>query len=626
MMRAWYPSSRKRFLAATICALGLLVFQPLPVRAGIDTSTYDQRVVGSGGASPGESLAKGDVNNDGYTDLLVNAEYYSGDKGAAYLYLGSASGISTTPDLTFIGSNTSGAYLTGDNPGLAMGDLNNDGYDDVIITSYYTSEIFVYLGGPSMDATADFTTTVSYSPYSLWAGSDWNHDGYNDLVVGDGVTKTYIYNGSSSFDFTADVTFTGASGSAFGELVTSAGDVNHDGYEDLLSSVPGDDTVATNAGAVNVYLGSASGITTTAAATVYGAAANDNFGYNARGVGDVNNDGYDDIIVGAINNDTNGSNAGSAYIYYGSASFDTTADVTLRGAAAGDYFGAPLTGIGDVNGDGYDDVAVTAEGYSSFAGRVYIYYGGASMDAVADRTLDAENTGDYFGAYYQDGIIIADVNGDGGADLIIGAPGYPAGSGDGALYIYFGDPVGGSGDSGSSASSSSSSDSSSYSLSLSVSPGTLNHTTNQRTITGSSTKRIKLSVKAPDPDQLQTVTLRVNGKTYPLKRTQTPGLYTLMLPKLSPGKHSYVLSANYSSATIRDSGFITVPTPLKATTHTNPLIPLINQLFMQAYNRAPTMNEWHYWAARILNHDKHTAAELLGAMEWGRNHISEVLH
>ena len=129
-----------------------------------------------------------------------------------------------------------------------------------------------------------------------------------------------------------------------------------------------------------------------------GQAADDYFGYSVSTAGDVNGDGYSDVIVGAYFNDAGGSNAGRTYIYYGGSIFNNIADVTLTGAAAGDYFGHSVSTAGDVNGDGYSDVIVGAYGNDAAeinAGRAYIYFGGASMNNTADVTLTGAAAGDY---------------------------------------------------------------------------------------------------------------------------------------------------------------------------------------------------------------------------------------
>src|SRR5439155_2323481 len=91
-----------------------------------------------------------------------------------------------------------------------------------------------------------------------------------------------------------------------------------------------------------------------------GAAAGDNFGVWVSSAGDVSGDGYADVIVGALRNEAGGTDAGRAYVYYGGPGADAVADLTLTGAAAGDLFGNSVSSAGDVNGDGSADVIVGA--------------------------------------------------------------------------------------------------------------------------------------------------------------------------------------------------------------------------------------------------------------------------
>ena len=107
-----------------------------------------------------------------------------------------------------------------------------------------------------------------------------------------------------------------------------------------------------------------------------GQAAGDHFGFSVSTAGDVNGDGYSDVIVGAYLNDAGGSEAGRSYIYFGGTSMDNTADVIMTGEAAGDDFGRSVSTAGDVNGDGYSDVVVGAylnDTGGSDAGRSYLY-------------------------------------------------------------------------------------------------------------------------------------------------------------------------------------------------------------------------------------------------------------
>ena len=143
--------------------------------------------------------------------------------------------------------------------------------------------------------------------------------------------------------------------------------------------------------------------------------------YSISTAGDVNGDGYDDIIAGAYGNDAGGISAGRAYIYYGGFNMNNTADVILTGAAAGDLFGTSVSTTGDVNGDGYSDILVGANSNDAGginAGRAYIYFGGFSMDNTADVVFTGEAANDFFGSSLSGA---GDVNGDGFADAIVGA-------------------------------------------------------------------------------------------------------------------------------------------------------------------------------------------------------------
>ena len=230
----------------------------------------------------------------------------------------------------------------------------------------------------------------------------------------------------------------GASYDQLGQSVSDAGDVNGDGYDDILAGAPYYQSGGYQCGLARLYLG---GPAMNASAylnfsqTGYSSAE---MGFSVSGAGDVNRDGYDDIIVGAFNAYIGGSYLGAAFIYFGGKAMDTTPDAVLRGQSSYDYFGYSVSGAGDFNQDGYDDVIVGApynDAAGSEAGRAYIYFGGASMDATADRTFNGSASYDYFG-YSVSGA--GDVNGDGLADVIVGA--YQAGSYDnGMARIFFGD-------------------------------------------------------------------------------------------------------------------------------------------------------------------------------------------
>jgi hypothetical protein len=219
-----------------------------------------------------------------------------------------------------------------------------------------------------------------------------------------------------------------ATGDEFGSSVSGAGDVNRDGYDDVIVGAP---AYSSSTGRAYVYLGSASGLGTSAATTLTGEAIADSFGGSVSDAGDVNGDGYGDVIVGAAGYD---AFTGRAYLYQGSATgLATSAETTLTGTAISEHFGYAVSGAGDVNGDGYDDVIVGAPLAGTTGGQASVYHGSSlGVASVATATLSGVAAGDYFGSAVSGA---GDVDGDGYADVIVGASSHGA---DGAAYVSYG--------------------------------------------------------------------------------------------------------------------------------------------------------------------------------------------
>jgi len=167
--------------------------------------------------------------------------------------------------------------------------------------------------------------------------------------------------------------------------------------------------------------------------TFSGEGTGDRFSNLSGAFGDVNGDGFDDVIIGARGY-PNGNNTGRVYIFYGGSNMDQNADVILDGEAGqGGYFGL-IVAAGDANNDGYDDVLVTAVAMHFLKGRAYLYYGGDPMDTTADKIFDGENAGDWYGR----DAFMGDVDGDSCADVLIGARRWPEGTNRGRAYLYYG--------------------------------------------------------------------------------------------------------------------------------------------------------------------------------------------
>jgi hypothetical protein len=270
---------------------------------------------------------------------------------------------------------------------ISSGDLNGDGFDDVAVgaPAYDTvGAVFIYYGsssGPSIVPDKIINGSGTGFGVSISCEGDVNNDGYSDLIIGDTDDEGHVhsYHGSATgIKDTADWISNSYGAGNFGSDVSSGGDVNGDGYDDLMASVHEYIIDSLHIGAL-VFLGSADGFTDTA-----GPSWTASFPYNPGGnlglsvsiTGDVNGDGFDDALMSASSNenyvlDTNGK----VLLYYGSLErqmFDP-ADVILKQDGFSENFGKNLSIVKDVNNDGFDEIAVTY--YIILNGNTNIYFG-----------------------------------------------------------------------------------------------------------------------------------------------------------------------------------------------------------------------------------------------------------
>ena len=407
----------------------------------------------------------GDVNGDGYADLAVGASGYGNDhagEGRAFVYHGSASGLSLAANWE---AECDQEYAHFGYSAGTAGDVNGDGYADVVVGAYgYGNDhedegrAYVYHGsaaGLSLAANWEAECDQEYALFGASVGTagDVNGDGYADVVVGAYGYETdhadegraFAYHGSASSltvgaaDWIAGGDQTGAH---LGYSVGTAGDVNADGYADLVVGAPYYDNGQTDEGRAYVYHGSAAGPSPSANWMAESDQNNAYLGYSVGTAGDVNGDGYADIIVGACRYENGQWHEGRAYVYYGSADGPSpSADWTTESDQIGAEFGTFVGTAGDVNGDGYADIAVGAPGYANgqgSEGRAFVYHGSAAGLTVgaANWTAESDQAGATFGYSVN---TAGDVNGDGYADLIVGAPYYDNGqTNEGRTYVYQG--------------------------------------------------------------------------------------------------------------------------------------------------------------------------------------------
>ncbi|KUO15449.1 FG-GAP and VCBS repeat-containing protein [Streptomyces dysideae] len=431
---------------------------------------------GSATAADSTHVPQADFNGDGIGDVAVSAHsaYVNGREGAGQIVAlyGSATGVSSAKRST-ISQNTTGVPGTaeaGDGFGgeIAYADFNGDGYDDLAVASPWEKVgddtngggLAILWGSASgLTGKSSDVPDPARSSHDFWgknlAAGDFDGDGKADLAVGTSSSTIHVYKGGFTTSGTPGGRYTvkppiqsGTNSFPYGPLYLTAGDVNGDGRSDLI--VDGYETQTEQGWNTNYYVpGTASGLSAASAQALKPGIV--------TGIGDINGDGYGDIVTGAAWNATTGdgttipdaAKGGKVNITYGSASgpASTTGITQNTGNVPGtsetdDGFGWDLD-LGDINGDGYQDVVVSTPNEDingiTNTGMVTVLYGSASgvntssgMQGLAQSTAGVPGNNeknDLFGA----DVKLDDVTGDGKADLLIGS--YENGGNGGVTYL-----------------------------------------------------------------------------------------------------------------------------------------------------------------------------------------------
>ncbi|MCB9795752.1 MAG: FG-GAP repeat protein [Alphaproteobacteria bacterium] len=342
----------------------------------------------------------------------------------------------------------------------AVLDYNGDGTPDIALSKTSgTDTIYLFYGPTSgaltlSDADESFTREAlnDRSGRQLANLGDSDGDGVDDLLIaaplqdGGGTSSggIYVLSGGTSSGVLSVASGYRSGVSAndqAGEAAAAAGDVNGDGLGDAIVGTSREDSAFTNAGAAYLLLGpiTGTGSLSSADAEWRGAEIAEGAGEAVSGAGDVNADGYDDLLIGAP--DARDAQ-GVAYVVFGPTSGTHSldeADAALWGERTASAAGAAVAGLGDVSGDGVDDLGVGGPMHASERGAAWVFYGpvtGAQSLGDADLRWLGEAEGDRLG---EDLSGIGDADGDGVDDLLIGIPySSSAASEAGELRLYLG--------------------------------------------------------------------------------------------------------------------------------------------------------------------------------------------
>jgi anti-sigma regulatory factor (Ser/Thr protein kinase) len=395
----------------------------------------------------GESISlTSDINGDGFPDLLISAPHEARKEGIrtgrVWLFLGSVNGLQTEPSWVCDSPVENGVFGRALN---GIGDVNGDGLIDIVVFALRPNDpnrndgvVYIYHGRKNLPSSEPSKTLLLNELESAFGDSlstecDINGDGFNDLVVTaprfsknhheEGMVRIYLGSPQGIRSEIAWEYYGGKLDSQCGRSLALVGDVNGDGFRDLLVGAPGRGAPSINSGRTLLFLGRTNLLEGEPAWIIDAPEGALHFGEEVAAMGDLNGDGHADFLVSAPGSGPRTLSPGHVFLYLGSS--DSSApkpNWTAHGEHPKARFGAGIAKAGDVNKDGFTDIIISSPGFGKTEkqqGRVYLFLGSATgINTFPSWIAEGKRQCQIGWAISGD----RDLNGDGFSDFVVGSP------------------------------------------------------------------------------------------------------------------------------------------------------------------------------------------------------------